>query len=574
MTSTFLITPLLVAAVAFHSTPAVASNLRVAVDSSSGLRSIQSGPPSSTARMHYMLSMLKKFKSFALGSRRGVDDRHTAEEMRLQTALLQSNDANVKLAMNKTMESNKASLQETQKIYDNMVSFADALSGVLSAADSKGSACEATTCREHASCTDTMAGAQCVCNEGYVGNGDECREPPEFKPHRLLYEGTAGVKTQALDMNVCVFELNKIAVVFSDASKGLIGRIVLGTVREAGLADLYPPEQFTTPHGKAYNPVVQGSQDKRILVSWRDQSRGGTGWVRGATLGTTGIRGADMALTWGTPVTVAMNQAHKSALVSLGNNRFALMYADKVMATEHTPTESFGNSILAEVNGTGEVFQIGKFRFSDFALCRLEAAKVTGTSFLIAARASRMVDELDPSVSTAQEATAIYGELVDDELVFHPNAVNLEPSGSQIWARGISLIAPNTVAYAYQAANNGSKIKLGVVKIDPSTHRMEVVQQPVVIANGFSPYVSMLNVPYTPSDPHTLTYYEGATDSVVNVCSWSESTRTLSRCEDFKWHGTKLTSVSGVHLGGGKAFMVFSTSSGSPYYSVWGLSKK
>lgn len=250
------------------------------------------------------------------------------------------------------------------------------------------------------------------------------------------------------------------------------------------------------------------------------------------------------------------------------------MYADKVMATEHTPTESFGNSILAEVNGTGEVFQIGKFRFSDFALCRLEAAKVTSTSFLIAARASRMVDELDPSVSTAQEATAIYGELVDDELVFHPNAVNLEPAGSQIWARGISLIAPNTVAYAYQAANNGSKIKLGVVKIDPSTHRMEVVQQPVVIATGFSPYVSMLNVPYTPSDPHTLTYYEGATDSVVNVCSWSESTRTLSRCEDFKWHGTKLTSVSGVHLGGGKAFMVFSTSSGSPYYSVWGLSKK
>ena len=28
--------------------------------------------------------------------------------------------------------------------------------------------------------------------------------------------------------------------------------------------------------------------------------------------------------------------------------------------------------------------------------------------------------------------------------------VNLEPTEGQIWARGISLIAPNTLAYAYQ----------------------------------------------------------------------------------------------------------------------------
>lgn len=182
---------------------------------------------------------------------------------------------------------------------------------------------------------------------------------------------------------------------------------------------------------------------------------------------------------------------------------------------------------------------------------------------------------MDPSITTKQEAMGIYGELVGNDLVFNPNPVNLEPSGSQIWARGISLIAPNTVAYAYQAASNTSgHIKMGVVKIDPTTHHMEVVQKPVVIAAGFSPYVSMLNVPYTPSDPHTLTYYEGTNSSKVNVCSWSEADLTLSRCQDFDWHGTTLKSVSGVHLGGGKGFMVFATSSGTPYYSAYGLSKK
>lgn len=30
--------------------------------------------------------------------------------------------------------------------------------------------------------------------------------------------------------------------------------------------------------------------------------------------------------------------------------------------------------------------------------------------------------------------------------------MNLEPEKGQIWARGLSLIAPNTVAYAYQDA--------------------------------------------------------------------------------------------------------------------------
>ena len=31
--------------------------------------------------------------------------------------------------------------------------------------------------------------------------------------------------------------------------------------------------------------------------------------------------------------------------------------------------------------------------------------------------------------------------------------VNLEPEKGQVWARGLSLIAPNTVAYAYQDAS-------------------------------------------------------------------------------------------------------------------------
>jgi len=551
----------------------ITAEMKAGIRSASGLKAVAVGQPSSTARMHHMMDMLQKFKNSAEQNRQGVDLRHQNEEQRLQAAMLQTGDGAVRAALNASLTSSDLSVLETRKVYDNMVSFSDALSGLLTAANSKGSACESTTCGTHASCTDTMEGAQCVCDEGFLGDGTICTPPAEYKPQRLLFEGTAGVATRAGDFDVTVFESNKIAIVFNDASKGTIGRIVLGSVREAGQVDLSPPEQFTLPGGKAYSPVVQGSQGKRIMVAWRDQNRGGTGYVRGATLGTTGIRGANMALTWGQPVSIAINQAHKMSLVSLTGNRFGVLYSDKVLATSHTAQESFGNSVFAEVGPAGEVQKFGHYRFSDVAVCRLEVTKVSPTAFVLAARGAKNVDDMDASISTNQEAMAVYGEAVGDDLIFSPNPVNLEPEGTQIWARGLSLIAPNTFAYSYQAGKDQA-IKMAVVEFDPATHKMEVVQRPQTITSGFSPYVSMLSVPYTPADPHTLTLYAGTNSSKVNICSYSASKKAISKCQDYSWHAQSLSSVSGCHLGGGKALMVFATESGSPYYTVFGLSKK
>jgi hypothetical protein len=184
------------------------------------------------------------------------------------------------------------------------------------------------------------------------------------------------------------------------------------------------------------------------------------------------------------------------------------------------------------------------------------------------------MNEMDSSVHTNQEATALFGELTGADLVYDPNPVNLEPTGKNIWARGVSLIAPNTFAYAYQRGDD-SKMMLAVVRVNETNRdRLQVVHKPTQIRTGFSPYVSMLSVPYTASDPHTLTYYEGDKGSMVNVCSWNAAGGTLNKCEDFMWLQGKVKSVSGVHLGGGKSFMVFTPESGVPYYGVFGLSKK
>eukprot|EP00927_Polykrikos_kofoidii_P077370 TRINITY_DN74313_c0_g1_i1.p1 TRINITY_DN74313_c0_g1~~TRINITY_DN74313_c0_g1_i1.p1 ORF type:complete len:585 (+),score=84.98 TRINITY_DN74313_c0_g1_i1:72-1826(+) len=534
---------------------------------------VRIGPPTHTARMHYMLRQLQKFKDFAEKGHSGVHERHMAEDTRLKAAVTQTRDEGVRSAVEQSLVANQRSLEETQRVYSNMLSFTRSMSDLLRAADTKGYSCEATTCGEHASCTDTTSGAQCTCHEGYVGRGQDCHAPPEFRPHRLIFEGEAGVATFARDMSVCTFGRNEIAVVFTDTSKGHVGRIVVGSVREAGMADLAPPEQFTQPYSRAFNPIVQGSDTRRLMVGWRDENRGGIAWIRGATLGSTGIRGAVFAMTWGNQVSIARDQAHRMALVSLTQNRFSVLFTDKVMATQHTPAEDFGNSVFAEVGSKGHISVLGKYRFSDTALCRLEVTKVTPTSFVVAARATRSQDEIDPSLSTRQEAVAFFGEAVGDDLAFGVNRLNMEPNRSQIWARGISLIAPYTLAYAYQDGSS-QQIRMGVFRIDPSTRLMNVLHQPVTIRDGFSPYVSMLNVPYTAADPHTLVYYDGGNASMVSLCSWSVERQQLSGCEDFSWLASKPTSVKGVHLGGGKAFMVFSTEEGAPLYSVFGVAKR
>jgi len=550
----------------------VGASLAEAQAAASGLAAIQLGPATSSARLHHLLSTLDKFHDFALGSRRGVQDRHRAVELRLARSMNMTGDEGVRFALHQSRKANEAAFRETEKVYDNMLSFTDSMSSFLMAANSKGRSCEEGMCGPHASCTDTTAGAQCVCKEGYVGLGHDCHPPTDFIPRRVLYQGEAGVQTNAHGVHVCVFALNTIAIVFVDSAHANIGRMVVGTVREAGLADLSPPSQINQPGSEVYDPVVAGSQDRRILVAWRDQDKNAGAFMRGGVLGTTGIRGASMAITWGAQELFTTLQAHKMALVAFDANRFALLYADNVPATLHTPTEHFGNSILVGVGRAGAVTSIGQHRFCGFPIVRLEVTKVAPNAFVVAGRGAKIVDDMNSSRTRNQEAVAIYGELVDDTLVFDPNALSLEPNSTNIWARGLSLIAPNTFAYAYQ--HGADAMKMAVVEINPETHSMKIVQPPVALRNSFSPYVSMLSVPYTASNPHTLTLYESNSKSMVNVCSWDKEHRNLSRCEDFTWLSHPLSSASGVHLGGGRAFMAFSTREGTPYYSVFGLAKK
>jgi len=532
---------------------------------------VEAGDATAAENLEFLAKTLKRFESFAETAEQSVRSRHIAEEQRLQEAIFTSNDATVKTVLQQTVQGNNQSLMETEGIYQNIVKFSKSIMAVLDSTTKAGVGCNDISCGLHASCTDSMEGASCVCDEGYIGQGKDCRAPPEFMPHLLVQEGAV---VKAADLHVDTFGDNKIAIVFRDTAKGNAGLLVVGKVFESGLAQLSPPEFFTKVGMRAFQPVVTGNGDRNLAIAWRDENMIGTCRMRAAELGASGIRGAEMALTWGEPVDFCSQQAHKMSILPLEKNRIMVLYSDKVKESQHADINSFGNSILAEIGDLGSMKVLGNFRFAESSVARLEAAKVGSNSFVLAARASPAVDEMNPQILTKQEALVMYGEMVGDDLVFDPNVVNLEPNTGDLWARGVSLIAPNTIAYAYQDAGN-MLVKTAVISIEPETHRLKVVQTPETIKKGFSPYVSMLSVPYTESDPHSLIYYEGHDGSgVVNLCAWDAKFERLQNCEDFTWLSEKISSVSGSGLGGGKSFMVFTSESGTPFYSIFGLSKQ
>ena len=59
---------------------------------------------------------------------------------------------------------------------------------------------------------------------------------------------------------------------------------------------------------------------------------------------------------------------------------------------------------------------------------------------------------------------------------------------------------------------------LKIVKVNPATHRMTVTDGPYVIHDGFTPYVSMVSLPYAPTDPHTVVSRAAFVKSYICFC--------------------------------------------------------
>jgi hypothetical protein len=518
----------------------------------------------------FLMKLLDRFKIFAKQGESQVEARHQDELARMHEYIGKAKSDDAKLVMNEELSTSAESEIETKKIFKSITMFSDSLDQALGAAYNGSKGCADITCGPHATCTTTTLGGECVCDEGYIGNGQNCHAPEIFLPKKLLHDGGLdGLSAKVTEMHVAVFMGSKVVAVWRDMTNKNVGRVMLGHTTPGNII-FASPEKFSGG-SKAFNPQVVGLPTNRIAIAYRDEDKEGACWLRGGEIGVSRVRGADLHISWGEPVSFCRNQAHKMAVVNLPRSRIAVFYSDHIPATARTEEEAFGNSVMADIDGNGGVSILGKFRWTDDAVLRLEATLLSPTQFVVACRASKSVNEMDTSDIMRQEAMAVYGEMDGADLLFDANHLNIEPEKEQVWARAVGLVGKNEFAYAYQMGEK-RRTKLAVVKVDPDTHKMTVADGPVVLHKGFSPYVKMLNLAYAPGDPHTLVYYQPKNKDLINICRFKDG--KITRCEDFPWVAQELSDVTAINLGGGRLLFMFANQQGIAYYQVMGLSKK
>merc|ERR1719439_318289 len=127
--------------------------------------------------------------------------------------------------------------KETRRVYSDIVQFAENVEKVLQKSNLNGNTCEDLKCDPHAMCTMSTTGAQCVCLDGYIGNGLKCEPPPAFAPHLLLQDGAQGKAERVTELQVALVGQDTLATVWRDLSRGNIGRIMIGKALGTGIMD-------------------------------------------------------------------------------------------------------------------------------------------------------------------------------------------------------------------------------------------------------------------------------------------------------------------------------------------------
>jgi len=515
----------------------------------------------------FITEMLERFKYFAKHNGERMTERQEAIRKKLQTAQLKVTDASTKEALEKSLTNSMASEGSAKAMYQDLDKFFTQMETLMGSSKTGGTGrgCADISCGEHASCTSTTAGAECVCDEGYQGDGQNCDPPAAFIPRQLLYDGALGRSPRVRDTAVFVVG-RRVVVAWRDISHGNSGFVKLGDLLNNQVS-FAPAERFAL---KAFSPSIVAWESGKIAISYRDEQKDGYGILIAAAIGISGVRGADKHLTWGKPVTYAHNQSHRTSLLAISNDRFILNYSDHGQATKLGVVPSgFGSSALGVIKSDADVSLVGTFRFAEEAVARIESILLNEKSFVVAFRGAKLIDEMDSTKFIYQEASCVLGSIHGNDLVFDPHPLHLEPLKQQFWARSLSLVEPNVFSYAYHSGMD-QKTKLVTVKVDPSTHKMTPVST-MILREGDTPYLKMVSMAYTGA-PYTVTFYQPEGETLlVNICSVNAEA-ALSQCEDTEI-APSVDSFDAASLPSGRMLLMFARGS-VPYYQVVGLARK
>jgi hypothetical protein len=372
----------------------------------------------------------------------------------------------------------------------------------------------------------------------------------------------------------------------SNAHKGyaLLGHATAGSMR------WHPPVLFSN-QSQAFDPVVvqlQEGSDRRggIAISFRDANRGGDGILVGGR-----IDPMTGKVILGTPRAFARNQAQAMVMLPLSDSRVAVVFAEHIVNDRVGQLRGgamYGATLLAQVHSDGRPPEvINKDRFASGPVARLSATALSPTLLAIAYRLGGVDAGMDQA-----EAACIAGQVHRNHILFNSAPLLLEPDQTNIWSRSLVRIGENTLSYTYHSGKE-KMTKQAIIRADPRTHHLELVQGPEVLAHGFSPVVGSVALVPTVDELETqktgpfplsltesrrqqtvrlLTYVgqDGAKPVQARLCGISKK-GVPSGCQDLTWSVRDLASVSGTPLSDGRFLFMFTDARGNPYYQFIGL---
>jgi hypothetical protein len=278
------------------------------------------------------------------------------------------------------------------------------------------------------------------------------------------------------------------------------------------------------------------------------------------------------------------------AMLPLSDSRVAVIFAEHVLNDQIglKGGAMYGSTLLAKVHPDGQMPEvISKDRFASGPVARLSATELSPSSFAIAYRQG----QTEPDAKQA-EAACIAGQVYKNHIQFNAPAVLLEPESGNIWSRSLSRVGANLLAYTYHSGND-KVTKQAILKMDPSTHRLDIAHGPEVLEHGHTPFVGSVALVPQPGDlekqntgPFPLSLaqrHRGQSARLLTYIAHDEPKPTRARlcgisdggapagCQEIALAGRSIASAAGTPISDGRFVFVFTDSQGSPYYQFMGL---
>jgi len=531
---------------------------------------VADGPP---VDVYYVTRMADKFAAYTAKHKQAMETLHEKEQQRLEEAIEHAPTDKDKSLLETTASVNEMSRLEAVNALDQMENFVNTLKQAMGARGSVMS-CSQLTCGTHGFCTQSMLnGATCMCKDGYEGDGFLCGPRRTQAPHLLSARGATGLPSQVADAHVTALAGNKLAVVFRDISDRQRGYLLLG--HAAPERTEWSGPLLFSGESQAFSPMLVALPSGSFAIVFRDQNRGGTGMLLSGQV-PQAINASEAVVF--SPVRIfAKHLAQATALLPMAGSQFVVFYSEHVLKDTKV-SGMYGSAVLAEVKSdTDAPDLLGKHRFAIGAVTRLTAIPLSPSSFVLGYRGGEQEN------GRSSEASCIFGQLKSAELVFSPHRLEVDPEHTQLWARSLQQLQPDTFTYTY--FSGGEQVtKQAIVKVDPMSHRLRVVHGPQVIAQGFTSFLSGVStLPLTPTPkadepqrPHNVaTFMQGGTGvpGHAHVCTVAPSTSLPSNCEAMTWANFTVTSMSSTALDDGRVVMVFTDVQGTPYYQLLGMDK-